>query len=213
MNSMIRTAPAYQAPLRFVVVAGAHVLAAFVIAGALNMPAVVEEIRSHVITVPDIKDPTKITDPPRPNGDSTLKQIDDVDVLPPPPVDVGPVDDAHAAPPPGDGAITARGGSAVVPLQRVDVRVDPAHPLTQPEYPAASVRLEEQGVVVLEINVAPDGRVLEARVQQSSGHPRLDAAAVREALRRWRLLPARENGQPVTAWFRGRVSFRLQDAY
>jgi protein TonB len=45
--------------------------------------------------------------------------------------------------------------------------------------------------------VAPDGSVLEARVEGSSGFPRLDGAAL-EAIRRWRFLPALDGeGRPV----------------
>lgn len=211
MNSMIRSAPAYAAPLRLVVVAAAHVLAVFVIAGALNLPKVAQIISSTLVPVaPDV--PTKPAPPLTPaNGTPALRDRFRVDPLPPPDADSLATETTIDTPPVGGASFGDSGSGPSLP-QRVEARVDPAHPLSQPEYPAASVRMLEVGVVVLELNVGADGRVIEARVQQSSGHPRLDAAAVREALRRWRLLPATEDGQPVTGWIRQRVSFRLQDA-
>lgn len=102
----------------------------------------------------------------------------------------------------------ATGDAADAP-HREAASVDPRQPLTQPPYPAASVRLGEEGAVTLELQVARDGRVLEARVLQSSGFPRLDAAAIDEARRIWRLRPATEDGKAVEARYAVRVSFRL----
>jgi|HigsolmetaAR203D_1030402.scaffolds.fasta_scaffold00209_4 protein TonB len=90
-------------------------------------------------------------------------------------------------------------------------RVDPRRPPTKPEYPAASRRAGEEGTVVLELYILPNGRVGEARVQKSSGFPRLDEAAVREAKRSWRFIPGTENGQPVAMWYATKVTFNLTD--
>lgn len=210
MNSMIRTAPGYQAPMRFFVVAGAHVVAAFVIAGALKLPAVVEHFEGTLVPVPNVPDRKIDTFIDKPNGGEPLRTVDPADPTPPK-FDVESDPDTVLQTTIVGDTFDGTGGSGPVLPVRVGVRADPAHPLTQPEYPLASIRLQEQGIVVLELSVGADGRVLEARVQQSSGSARLDAAAVREALRHWRLLPATEDGQPVAGWFRERVNFRLQD--
>jgi protein TonB len=102
-----------------------------------------------------------------------------------------------------------RGGDAVAVPRLEAVAVDPRRPLTQPPYPAASVRFGEEGTVTLELRVGRDGRVLEARVLRSSGFPRLDAAAIAEARRTWRLRPASEDGRAVEGSYSVRVSFRL----
>src|SRR5262245_13714563 len=88
-------------------------------------------------------------------------------------------------------------------------RVDPLHPLTQPEYPPASIRQGEVGTVTLLVYVSPDGRVADVRVSRSSGFARLDAAAVREAKRAWRFLPATSDGTPIAEWGTYAVTFRL----
>ena len=67
-----------------------------------------------------------------------------------------------------------------------------------PAYPAQSRRLGETGVVVLRVELGESGNVALARVDRSSGYPRLDEAAL-SAVRTWRCLPATRNGQPVRA--------------
>jgi TonB family protein len=90
-------------------------------------------------------------------------------------------------------------------------RVDPRFPLARPEYPAGSIRNEEQGRVMLRLRVAVDGRVLAAEVVRSSGYERLDRAAVEAAVRMWRLQPAMRGGAAEEAWFSTWVTFSLID--
>ena len=82
---------------------------------------------------------------------------------------------------------------------------------TQPEYPPSSRRAGEEGTVTLEIYVLESGKVQEARVKKSSGFPKLDEAAVREATRSWKLVPGKEDGKPVAMWFTLNVTFRLTE--
>ncbi len=136
-----------------------------------------------------------------PSQDPVLREPDiPLDDDPPPPVDLSPVR--------GDAAATDPRSRSLVP-RRERVAIDPRHPLTQPPYPAASVRFGEEGTVTLELRIGRDGRVLAARVLQSSGFPRLDAAAIEEARRAWRLRPASDDGAAIEAPYTVRVSFRL----
>ena len=89
-------------------------------------------------------------------------------------------------------------------------RSDPTHPVTQPPYPPTSRRLQEQGVVTLELQVLADGSVGGVRIQASSGHPRLDRAAAQEASQRWRFLPATRDGVPEAASLLINVRFQLK---
>ncbi|MEQ9449573.1 MAG: energy transducer TonB [Rhodospirillaceae bacterium] len=97
------------------------------------------------------------------------------------------------------------------PPKVVPPRTNPRRPITQPEYPTMSRRLGEEGEVVLLLTVDESGRITEASVEESSGFERLDEAAVREALRRWRLIPGTVNGQPSTMQHRIRVTFQIED--
>lgn len=100
------------------------------------------------------------------------------------------------------------------------VAAAPAPPLTEarfdadylqnpkPVYPRTSRRLEEQGKVLLRVHVAADGGAREVEVKQSSGFPRLDAAA-REAVARWKFVPARRGADAVDAWVAVPIVFSL----
>ena len=57
-----------------------------------------------------------------------------------------------------------------------------------PSYPALARRMGWTGTVRCRLLVAPDGRVVDVRIDASSGHDVLDQAAVR-ALLRWRFRP------------------------
>ena len=50
----------------------------------------------------------------------------------------------------------------------------------QPEYPYGAKRRGEEGTVVVEVRIGPDGRVRDASVAESSGSRRLDQAAVQK---------------------------------
>ncbi|TIC84751.1 energy transducer TonB [Crenobacter intestini] len=92
------------------------------------------------------------------------------------------------------GAASAAEGTGLA-RQGVDWRAAlAANP--KPVYPERSRALGEQGRVVLRVRVGADGRALEVSVLQGSGHPRLDRAA-REAVGRWRFVPARQGGVAV----------------
>jgi len=80
----------------------------------------------------------------------------------------------------------------------------------QPEYPPTSRRLGEEGSVVLQVLVGPDGKVQDAKVQTSSGKARLDEAALKHALRAWRFTPGTEDGKPVTTWHSVKVTFKIE---
>lgn len=62
-----------------------------------------------------------------------------------------------------------------------------------PVYPRASERRGEQGRVVIRVLISPQGTVLNVSVRSSSGHERLDDAAMKAA-RNARFKPYTENG-------------------
>ncbi len=86
----------------------------------------------------------------------------------------------------------------------------PAHGSNpKPPYPIAARRLGQQGVVMLEVVVKPDGQAGEVRVRKSSGHQMLDDSAVQTVRERWRFIPAKRNGQPIEATVTFPVRFQL----
>jgi len=79
----------------------------------------------------------------------------------------------------------------------------------RPSYPAAPRRLGIQGTTMLRVQVLADGRIGDVLVEESAGHPELDAAAT-DAVRRWRFDPARRGMEAVAMWVRLPVEFRLR---
>jgi protein TonB len=62
-----------------------------------------------------------------------------------------------------------------------------------PDYPSQSMRMNEQGKVVLRVELGEDGRVATAEVKTNSGYRRLDEAAL-NAVKTWRCKPSVRNG-------------------
>ena len=78
----------------------------------------------------------------------------------------------------------------------------------KPLYPVLSLRLREQGTVVLRVLVNASGGVDEVQVFKPSGYSRLDSAA-QEAVQRWRFVPAKRGAEPVSAWVKIPIPFVL----
>ena len=78
-----------------------------------------------------------------------------------------------------------------------------------PPYPLVARRLGKEGVVLLEVLVAPDGRAADVRMIRSSGFAPLDESAVTTVRERWRFVPARRDGVPVESRVMVQIRFRL----
>ena len=78
-----------------------------------------------------------------------------------------------------------------------------------PAYPRISRELNEEGRVMLRVQVNEDGRALQVLVDNSSGFARLDRAA-RDAVAAWRFVPARVGQQAVAGWVKVPVTFELK---
>lgn len=78
----------------------------------------------------------------------------------------------------------------------------------QPGYPNISRRMREEGTVILEVLILPDGSVGEVKLKQSSGYRRLDDTAL-NAVKRWRYVPARRGGQAIEYWYEQPIEFTL----
>ena len=79
-----------------------------------------------------------------------------------------------------------------------------------PAYPVLSRRLSEQGRVLVDVYILPDGRVGEIKLRQSSGYPLLDSAAL-DAVRRWRYVPARRGNDAIPFWYIQPMIFSLDN--
>jgi protein TonB len=98
------------------------------------------------------------------------------------------------------------------PVVREPVRTAPvvqAASCEKPEYPPASRRANETGTVLLNFLVDVNGRVVESRIERSSGSRRLDDAAL-AGLELCKFQPATVDGRPTRAWARIEYVWRLE---
>jgi len=79
-----------------------------------------------------------------------------------------------------------------------------ANTCEKPAYPPAARRANETGIVRLTFLIDVDGRVLDSKVERTSGSRRLDEAA-RNGLSLCRFKPATLNGRPERTW--GRIEY------
>lgn len=101
------------------------------------------------------------------------------------------------------------GKASIAPPSVIAVRYD-ADYLNNPApvYPILSRRRGEQGRVLLLVQVSAQGMAEKVEIQESSGHLRLDSAAL-EAVKRWRFVPARRGDETVAASVVVPILFRL----
>jgi protein TonB len=93
--------------------------------------------------------------------------------------------------------------AALVPDRVAQAAYTPAAP-----YPPEARNRGQQGLVVVRIDIGPDGHVTRVTLMQSSGVPALDRSVL-ETIPRWRFDPARRNGRPVADAILQRVVFSL----
>ncbi len=94
-----------------------------------------------------------------------------------------------------------------------------SHPITlarprydrnpKPPYPRIARRRRYEGVVVLKVEILPNGRVGELRVRRSSGHHILDKSALK-TVKKWRFIPAKRGVDPIRIWAEIPIKFKLE---
>jgi protein TonB len=86
--------------------------------------------------------------------------------------------------------------------------VDLTQPHPQPAYPDSAQLNGEQGSVLVDVYVHPNGRAAKVKVSRSSGFEDLDNAAV-EGVLNWRYVPAMRDGDTVSDWATVKIDFQL----
>jgi protein TonB len=88
------------------------------------------------------------------------------------------------------------GSGTIEPLLGVHLEYEIAPP---PPYPVEAIRNSLTGTVLLRVLVDVDGKPIDVRIERSSGHRMLDAAARKQVLAKWRFRPAMQDGRTVQA--------------
>lgn len=210
MGPTVDSSAASRRTFAFIVVVAVHVLMIWGFNAGLS-DIIVEKVLGPMTTdiIEEVKTDEEKPPPPPPKIETPPPYVPPPDFV----IDSPPVENSTAiqqvttqqpvaAPPPA-------------PVARVVVvppRPNPRRPFGSAEefYPPASKRAGEEGSVVVQLYVNEEGRVMDAKVAESSGFPRLDEASLKY-VRTWRLLPGTNDGKPVAMWHSFRVTFKLTE--
>lgn len=90
-------------------------------------------------------------------------------------------------------------------------RINPGYTnALQPLYPPGMIRAEMEGFATVRVLIGTDGRVKQVEAVKASDTAFLDATR-KQALSKWRFLPATRDGEPVESWREMTVRFQLPD--
>jgi periplasmic protein TonB len=189
---------------------GLHVFIAWALATGLARKAI--EVLAPPIQTDIVQEEKNKTEPPPPPPPELRKQVVEV---PPPDINI-----AMPEVGPQTNAITARveqpkapAPAAKAAVAATAIGLGKGFPNVDDYYPDASRRLGEEGLTVVDICVGPDGKLTEPpKVGKSSGHERLDQAAVKVAsVGSGRFKPATEEGKPVSKCTQLPIRFKLHN--
>jgi len=142
--------------------------------------------------------PHPVTAPPQPILVANAPVISPAEpVAPPPPPMPEPVTEAPPGPPSPE-PVPAAPPAPPAPVMLTSDLSLACPQRTPPEYPAMSRRSNEQGRVVLRVELDESGRVISAKVQTGSGFRRLDEAGL-AAVKQWNCNAPVRNGEAVRA--------------
>ena len=185
------------------IVIAAHVAVIYAIAvslGVVEAPPIVESAKVVLLEMPKPVEPTEPVKVPELKQPDLTVPIPDTVIETP--VELPPIQAPVAAP--SDSAPVAMPTDGA-PIEATSLAVTSR---VEPIYPPASRRQDEEGTVRLRVLVDERGRPRDVRVLKSSGHSRLDEAAV-SAVKRWQFKPATQDAHAVQAWTQVAVVFRL----
>jgi periplasmic protein TonB len=128
--------------------------------------------------------------------------------LPAPPSAAPPTPDANQTPHVNLGGTDSLSDALAKGRDIIPAGPDPKVHNRDPVYPLEAARRGEQGVVLLRIEVSPEGLASGVDIAHSSGFALLDRAA-RDAVATWRFVPAVRAGQPIPSSMSLRVVFDL----
>jgi protein TonB len=186
-----------------------HVFILWALATGLARKAI--EVLAPPIQTDIVQEEKNKAEPPPPPPPELRKEVVEV---PPPDINI-----AMPEVGPSTTAITARVAEAPkaappkAAVASTPVSTGKGFPNVDDYYPDASRRLGEEGLSIVDICVGPDGKLTEApKVGKTSGHDRLDQAAVKVAqVGSGRFKPATEDGKPVTKCTQLPIRFKLHN--
>ena len=186
------------------IVIAIHIAGIAGLVAALAQGALMKQLQEIKATVDTQKTPPKAPPPPPPDL-----------VKPPPPVAIVPDFQVATAPPPPV-RVEPKAPPPPPPKPTAAITNDPLRPIarthTKPPYPPISLRLNEQGTTLIEVEIGTDGNVSNCTVAKGSGSDRLDTATCDWVKSHWRWQPPTLNGAPTAAKTQIQMTWDLKDA-
>lgn len=203
--------PVARRAVRFGLIAALHVGLILGVVSLASDPQLQQSAKELVVRLIELPPPApEVAKPPKPQPvkPETVRKPS-----PPPPVMTAAAEAPAAAfavapqPPAPPVLPPVQAPPAPAPVTAARFDADYLHN-PKPVYPVFSRRMNEEGKVQLRVRVSADGAALEVEIRQSSGFPRLDAAA-REAVSKWRFVPAKRGDEAVESWVGVPIVFKL----
>lgn len=190
----------------FVAIVGLHVLLAWMLASGLARKVV--EVIAPPIKTDLIEELDQLDKPPPPPPPEFERPPIEV---PPPEVTIDiPVESSRAITDVTNRPIPKTAPTPPPPRNIVKAHIGKNFPATEDYYPAASIRLEEQGSANVRVCVGPTGKLAEPpTIATTSRSARLDEAALKLA-KAGRYVAGTIDGKPTTDCFSFRVKFELK---
>lgn len=208
--------PFWRRGLSFGWAAAVHIMLLLGLVSLAARPDLVQPLQALTVRMLDLT-PTPKVEPPKPRQIPRPAPRQPKAPLPPAPVIAAatPATTASSfivapqtAPRPAE-AQPAAPASAPTPAPIVAARFDADYLQNPtPVYPLISRRMGEEGKVVLRVRVSAQGGALAVDIRQSSGFTRLDEAA-RNAVEKWRFVPARQGNDAIEATVLVPLHFKL----
>jgi protein TonB len=130
--------------------------------------------------------------------------------LPPPPAPPVPNENSVQTPALPANTDTDPNGTGTEPVEKEAAitlpTADSKRPNKAPVYPKQSRKNNEEGTVILELLITPEGKVKSVRLKESCGFEKLDKAAIKAA-KKWRFNPALSDGKPISFWHTQPIQF------
>jgi protein TonB len=145
--------------------------------------------------------------PPKPVGMKKIPQKKEVVRKPPEPQEEKPKQIAQPAPASGPQAAGAEARNAALTQPAFDAAYLRNPP---PVYPQTARRRAVEGKVVLSVDVSSSGTPEHVSIRHSSGSDILDEAA-RQAVERWRFVPARRGSEQLAANVTVPIIFKIKE--
>ncbi len=202
------------------------------VVGALHLGLIMALLHSMKISINKPLDEVfAVVTPPPPPAEPPKVKINDAKLPDPPKVYIpkpevaldhapkNPIANGDTTPPtnPGDQFETGSGAHETVGetgnqhVVKPEKYIAPVVDMTtceKPQYPNASIRNMEEGITTLAMHISSNGKVIETRVDRSSGFRGLDRAA-QTALARCSFKPGSRNGVSEASWAKVEYVWKL----